>query len=173
MKQSTMAVIATLLLAGCGAMPAESRAPRSPSQAPTSAGMKAEEKSAEEPTKFRSVEEAQDALNRAARDFDGAVAKKAGAVDAPKASDKPPSTQPVSPTAPTAPNAGGYTPKAEPAQQAEATSPCAVGCKALSSMQRASDSICRMTSESDERCVSARKRVSDSAAKLNGCGCGS
>ncbi|HET9959568.1 MAG TPA: hypothetical protein VFQ61_33985 [Polyangiaceae bacterium] len=36
---------------------------------------------------------------------------------------------------------------------------CQFGCRALSSMRRASDAICRITGDADPRCHSARERV--------------
>lgn len=168
-KTTALLLVVLGALEGCGAMaPVNAKtgsAPSAPPQPQSSAGYAQPAKAADESHTYASVAEAQEALTRAGKDFDTAVAARAKAPIA----DKPPTAGQSTPTAP-----NPTTPKndAVPAQQTEPqSSPCATGCKALASMQRATDSICRMTSESDERCVSARKKVTDSTAKLSGCGC--
>jgi hypothetical protein len=171
-KTTAVVLLALGILEGCGAMAsmdARTAAPASPPppQPQSSAGYAQPAKSAEDQRTYASVAEAQDALARAGKDFDAVVVARAKAPSA----DKPPTAGQSTPTAPPP-----STPKndASPTQQTDAqsaSSPCATACKALASMQRATDSICRMTSESDERCVAARKKVADSTAKLGSCGC--
>lgn len=172
-KTTALLLVVLGALEGCGAMaPVNAKtgsAPSAPPQPQSSAGYaqpaKAADESHTESHTYASVAEAQEALARAGKDFDTAVVARAKAPIA----DKPPTAGQSTPTAP-----NPTTPKndAVPTQQTDAqSSPCATGCKALASMQRATDSICRMTSESDERCVNARKKVTDSTAKLSGCGC--
>jgi hypothetical protein len=48
---------------------------------------------------------------------------------------------------------------------------CGSACKAIASMRRAVDAICRMAGESDPRCSDARKTLADSAARVGACGC--
>jgi hypothetical protein len=68
--------------------------------------------------------------------------------------------------------AGGTTPtEVEDKPARRGPSPCDTACRAFSSMTRAADAICRMTSDRDERCTSARKRVRSSAARIAHCGC--
>lgn len=50
-------------------------------------------------------------------------------------------------------------------------SPCAVACRALTSMKRAADAVCRLAGEGDARCADARKRVSESATRVASCAC--
>lgn len=50
-------------------------------------------------------------------------------------------------------------------------SPCAVACRALTSMKRAAEAVCRLAGESDARCADARKRVSESATRVASCAC--
>jgi len=73
--------------------------------------------------------------------------------------------------------AEGGTPKTE-AARAPSPSPvakqemrCASACRAMTSMKRAVDAICRLAGESDGRCTDARKTLRDGEAKVAGCGC--
>lgn len=43
---------------------------------------------------------------------------------------------------------------------------CHVACRALSSMRRATDRLCSLAGEADDRCVEARTRVSVAAARV-------
>ena len=53
----------------------------------------------------------------------------------------------------------------------ELEGPCDTACAALDSMRRAADGICRLTSETDERCVGARGSVSAGEARTATAGC--
>ena len=48
---------------------------------------------------------------------------------------------------------------------------CGNACKAMASMRRAVEAICRMAGESDPRCTDARKTLTDSASRVGACGC--
>jgi hypothetical protein len=61
--------------------------------------------------------------------------------------------------------------KGTDAQPKTAGSACEIACRALGSMKRAAEAICRMTSQEDDRCLSARKRVNDSASRVERCSC--
>ena len=65
----------------------------------------------------------------------------------------------------------------EPAAPADAgarePSPCEVACRALASMARAADAVCRLAGPDDPRCLSARKRVEDATTRAQACSCGS
>lgn len=139
------------------------------------------------PLVFSSLEDAEAALRKAEQQV-LASAPQAQYTAAPA---KPsPETAPPAPTEPTVTGAaapdkkpqvasGGAPPRAQVVtaddgaskDEAESASPCQLGCKALASMQRAAEAICRMTAEQDERCSSARQRVADSAARLAHCAC--
>ncbi|RYE83428.1 MAG: hypothetical protein EOO75_19350 [Myxococcales bacterium] len=49
---------------------------------------------------------------------------------------------------------------------------CRDACRALSSMRRAADTVCRLAGEGDERCQSARRRVHDGEGQTGTCQCG-
>ena len=52
-----------------------------------------------------------------------------------------------------------------------APTPCQTACRALSSMQRAAESVCRLAGDGDERCVGAKKRVENAKVRVAHCGC--
>jgi hypothetical protein len=65
-------------------------------------------------------------------------------------------------------------PKAEPQGGARAESledACSGSCRALASMRRAVDALCRMTGDADERCASAKRTLSDSIRRIASCRC--
>jgi hypothetical protein len=48
---------------------------------------------------------------------------------------------------------------------------CQTACKALGSMRRAAEGICRLTEDEPERCERARERVRRAAARVTDAGC--
>ena len=48
---------------------------------------------------------------------------------------------------------------------------CMNPCRALASIKRASEALCRMTAEADERCISARKTLVSAAERTASCAC--
>jgi hypothetical protein len=64
-------------------------------------------------------------------------------------------------------------PSAAVSQESERTreAPCVTPCRAIASMRRAVDAICRMAGEQDARCADARKTLGESAGKVAACGC--
>ncbi len=56
-------------------------------------------------------------------------------------------------------------------QVAPRGSPCDLACRALASMRRSAAGICRLTSDHDERCTSARRRVRQAAQRVQRAGC--
>lgn len=48
---------------------------------------------------------------------------------------------------------------------------CATACKALESLRRAGDAICRLAGEEDERCSRARKIIQENTERVSECGC--
>ncbi len=113
---------------------------------PTAASPKSPSKEApgEEP---RTAEEAQDQIDAARAIIDQSVR-----TEGPVSADAAKSDQP--------------TVKAE---QVEAV--CAGRCKALASMKRAVDALCRMTGESEARCVSAKRTYDASSTRIADCSC--
>lgn len=79
------------------------------------------------------------------------------------------------PVTTTSPKAAEKAPEAPAEGEAAASggvgSSCDLLCRALSSMKRSADGICGLTSEQNERCVSARQRVAVSARQLSDMGC--
>ena len=53
----------------------------------------------------------------------------------------------------------------------DASGGCMTACRAVGSMKRAVDAICRMAGEADPRCTDARKTLADSAGRVVACGC--
>ncbi len=49
---------------------------------------------------------------------------------------------------------------------------CDGACKALSSMKRAADAVCRLAGDSDQRCKKARTLVEESEGRVATCKCG-
>lgn len=114
-----------------------------------------------EPT---TVEEAQKQIARAADELS------ARPVDL-KAAEKPEATK--SPSTPP--------PAAEPAPKSRTedystdtmTHRCESPCRALASMRRAVEALCRMTGEGDTKCVDARRTLADNVGKTASCKCAS
>lgn len=48
---------------------------------------------------------------------------------------------------------------------------CARPCRALASMRRAVEALCRMTGDGDERCTEAKRTLSESARRASSCRC--
>jgi hypothetical protein len=85
-----------------------------------------------------------------------------------------PSTAPTpAPTAaPSAPNAARpAAPAASGELRSEAGSPCDIACRALASMRRSGEGICRLAGEGSERCARARERVVRAGERVAAAGC--
>lgn len=59
----------------------------------------------------------------------------------------------------------------EPEPLARGNASCGNACKAFSSLQRAANAVCRLTSEGDARCVRARTLVKENETRVSVCGC--
>src|SRR4051812_32429839 len=119
-----------LALTACGGAEAAGGAPSSPASRA--------EKAAPEPQP-RSVEEAQEQIARARLALDGSPSGAAEKADAP--APKAPSPQSSTPTESSVDRCGGP-------------------CRAIESMRRAVEALCRMAGDTDKRCVDARKTLS-------------
>ncbi len=79
----------------------------------------------------------------------------------------------------TAPTVATESPKAEPGKKAEergenlsdASNACRTPCRAIASMRRAVDALCRMAGATDARCTDAKKTLASSEAHVARCGC--
>lgn len=143
MSARPLATAALLALAACGG--AEANAP------PKAASPLAPAKEESEP---RTVEEAEAQIARLSAEL------------GPKSPDRP--SAPAESSAPPPPP-GGDAKKSEDHLFVEA---CASPCRALTSMRRAVDALCRMTGEGDGRCVEARKTLADAVTRTASCKCG-
>lgn len=100
----------------------------------------------------RTVEEAQQRIDRARSEID----RPAGSPAAPAPAPDP---------APQSTDAPSATP------DSHAQGPCSSPCRALASMRRAVDALCELTGASDERCANAKKTLDESRAKVGPCSC--
>src|SRR5262249_2051258 len=136
---------AALVIASC--VPA-SKAPESPSKA-------APEPAAEQQAPGEADSPIRDALaelDRAERDISGAIgADRAGSASSADKKEKE--------------TLGASKPHAEP-QGGGAESPCAVACRALSSMRNSAKHLCDLTGQSDSRCSQASARVDAAAQRV-------
>ncbi|MBX3207639.1 MAG: hypothetical protein KF764_21495 [Labilithrix sp.] len=137
-------LLATVALAAaCGG--AES-APKSPAQENVEAPR---EDKLPEP---RTIEEAQDQIARAEEDL-GASKKTSKSAES------------------TAPSAGAEPQGGGAAREEKLTSTCESPCRALASMKRAVEALCRMTGDTDNRCVDARRTLDDNTTRVSTCKC--
>jgi hypothetical protein len=122
------------------------------------AGTAPSAKSALEPEPS-TVEEAQAQLAQGREQIEGPTSAASGAGGAALTESPPAAPASVSPSA--APESG----------QKTREDACAVPCRAIASMRRAVDAICRIAGAQDTRCVEARKTLSDDEARVARCGC--
>lgn len=110
------------------------------------------------------IEEAQDQIAEAQARLGGATEE--------KPADKPAPAPPVTPAPPAAESSGSKKrDDGAPKGGAIATSPCESPCRAFASMKRAVESLCRMTGETDDRCIRARRTLETSSSRVASCLC--
>ncbi len=142
------------LTAACGG------ADVAPKSAPSAAPPAETPRDRAEPT---TVEEAQDQIARARAELDSRTSARAN--DEAKKTERAPAKAP----APTTPPQGGASLREE-STSTDADS-CGHPCRALASMTRAVESLCRMTGENDNRCVEAKRTLTDSRTRIASCNC--
>jgi hypothetical protein len=125
-----------------------------PAKAPASSESEAAAPLEEEP---RTIEEAQATVARARAELEGGR-HDLNASASSKTTDAPAQPQ------------GGPPPREE--RRPGAGAACGASCRALASMKRAVDALCRMAGDADERCTEARRTLEDSTARVAQCGCG-
>ena len=154
---ASIAVLSLVALAACGG--ADSAPAKAPAQeqGPTRDDADGMTEDRSEP---RTVEEAQERIARARARLEGGDAEKR-----PAAEPSPHAPQPA-PEPPSAPQGGT---SSAPRREVEST--CASPCRALASMKRAVDALCRMTGETDDRCVEAKRTLGDSTTRVSSCKC--
>jgi hypothetical protein len=62
-------------------------------------------------------------------------------------------------------------PSSDVAREEKAVDTCGSPCRALASMKRAVEALCRMTGESDTRCVDAKRTLDESSHRVATCHC--
>lgn len=139
-----------IALAACGGG-AEARAPMSVGVTP-------------EPT---TVEGAQEEIARLHEQLRGGPAPSGDARRVVPAQPVVPATAPPDP--PSTPSAAGK--GASQAAPSTEDSRCSNPCRALASMRRAVTALCRMTGDTDLRCVDAKRTLSDSERSVSRCSC--
>ena len=191
--KTALSIICSLLFFGCAAEhrtePAASAAsqdqtaqfsaaPRAPEPAPPPAAAPQgldQPKSADgaapadDQEQFSTVEAAERALARAKSDFDRL------------AMNEPPAPAPAAPAPATAPEKSA--PRSQKKDRARASAgaaeatgsapsnPCENACRALSSMSRAANAVCRLDGESGAHCTHAKQVVTDSQRRITSCVC--
>ncbi len=132
-----------ILTAACGGAADSAAPPKSPAQesAPPQDSLKAQDA---EPS---TIEEAQAQIARAQSDLDATGTSSAGGAAA----------TPQQETKPSEPR---------PKTERPAVDACASPCRALASMRRAVNALCKMTGDTDNRCTDARRTLSDNESKV-------
>lgn len=152
------------LLSACGAAPEPAaRAPESPSSMATG------------DESFASVDDAQRGLKQAEADLRAALGPaSAGAASpaGPSVETSTPLPSPAPPSSPPPAPATGATTKApEREGLPQDASACATACRALGSMTKATETICRLAGASDERCTKAQHSIDDARTSMRTCVC--
>lgn len=129
-----------LLIGGVAACGGADKAPASPAT-----GGAAAPEPAPEP---RTVAEAQEQIEAAAKELAGPDARAKSRSEESKPSSDAPRDE-----------------------AAKRTSTCATPCRAIRSMRRAVDALCRMTGDADPSCEGAKKTLADNEARVATCGC--
>jgi hypothetical protein len=113
---------------------------------------------ADEGSEPRTIEEAQDRIARARASLESEA----------KASERPSPEPPRATSRPgdSSAQAGGAVRTEEKSEDA-----CGSPCRALASMKRAVLALCRMTGDDDDRCVDAKRTLSESTARVSSCKC--
>jgi len=135
---ATLALLPAITAAACGgsAQPAPQLAPSE--QAPTPA--------------LTTADEAGQALDAAEQQLRQLIAP-------PDSYAQPPATGPQPPGTAAGVDSPAPPPPAQPTAEMSAADRCSIACRALASMSRAAERLCELTGEDDDRCVSARARV--------------
>ena len=152
------AIFAALLVA-CGGAASES-APKAPSSSPSSVDAPAGEP--------QTIEEAQAELERARVALSGAASGGAAGMSTTAPTSTPSGGAAQSPTRPAQPQSAAPAPQGA---GASAASTCDQVCRAITSMRRAKDAICRLAGPADARCADAQKKVADGETNAISCSC--
>jgi hypothetical protein len=110
----------------------------------------------------KTVEEAQDQIARARAELE--VASRTPTGDASSSSTPPKATEPKAESRPSP--QGGASPHEE-----RYADTCGSPCRALASMRRAVEALCRLTGDGDNRCADARRTLTESTTRISSCKC--
>jgi hypothetical protein len=156
MRRFAVCVVAVLLClpVGCGGSHVASPAPAAPEEPASYAEPPADD------TDVSSLEASLDREESELRSVLGAQAKSVGITQPAEA---PPPEAPPEPVTPPTQESSGVA--------LSAGSRCDRACRALSSMQRSADGICRMSADDDDRCVRAKGRVQQATELVQSAGC--
>jgi hypothetical protein len=162
-----------LLLGACGKAAPEAAAPQAPAEAaPTSLAGSAQEQEQEPAT----LAEAEALLDRARADLDQLALNEPGSAGPVTAGAPAPAPAPAPPPA-AAPRSEEKR-SADKADESAAAAPkkeantCQTACKAFSSLERASDAVCRLDTEGGgRRCERAKQIREDAARRISSCSC--
>ncbi len=105
----------------------------------------------------RTIEEAQQQIAQARASLEGDADAKATAGSSTPSRESP-ATSPQ----------GGAAPSARHERSADV---CGGPCRALASMKRAVEALCRMTGETDDRCAEAKRTLGESTSRIAYCRC--
>jgi len=148
----------TALLSACGAGSAAPPAPLSPASEPVAA-----EESASEPA---TLEAAHAQFDRAKAELDSASGASGRAAQAPQAAPPPAPSPPPPPR-----DASGAPSESKAYRTDAAPDACATSCRALASMRRAVQAICRLAGDRDAQCTDARHTLATSEQRIVACHC--
>lgn len=120
------------------------------------------------PREPATVEEAQEDIAHAKAELFGSSSK---ALEAPSQPGAPGAGTP--PPSPPTSQTGSEDSRKSSSAASEETRPsaCDKPCRALGSMRRAVEALCRMTGPGDARCVDARRTLTESEARVGACRC--
>jgi hypothetical protein len=158
-----------LLLGACAKAGSEAAPPQAPAEAaPTSLSG-----AAQEPSEPATLAEAEALLEKARADLEQLALNEPGS-PVPATAAGAPAPTPAPAAAPRAEEKRA-TDKADEADAPPARkepSPCETACKAFSSLERASDAVCRLDTEGGgKRCERAKQIREDAARRVRSCGC--
>jgi hypothetical protein len=179
MKSMRHALGLTAVLMGLGPLAGCSRAPKAEAPASTSAPAPGLPGSglAEPETEPKTLAEAEALFERSRVDFDR-VAMNAPPPPPPVAAGAAPAQAPAPvPAAPTTESAPKRAEKAAADEasaaphEKDANGGCETACKAFSSLERASDAVCRLDADGGQRCERARRIRDEARLRVASCGC--
>ena len=146
--------LAPILLVACGGAAEPPRSP--PSTGPDRDGVTDRAPA--------TIEEAQDQIAEAQQ-------RLAGGDDESKAADAMPAAEaPAPPPPPPKSSSSGASAPAKTKENAPVDA-CVSPCRAFASMRRAVEALCRMTGDTDDRCVKARRTLDTSNGRVSACRC--